>query len=92
MDFSWLVKQLRNQKSVFSALLSSREQLLLKFSDRHVIDSDSELMQSLDDSESDLLDEYHKKNDTDSVSVNDSLLKILRQKRKKKCAMTKMVD
>lgn len=51
---------MRNQKTLFDSLLTDRERLLLKFNDKHVIDSNSDLMLSLNDSESDLLGEVRK--------------------------------
>lgn len=47
LDFTWIIKQVRNQKVLFDHFLTDRERLLLKFNDKHVIDSDSDLMESL---------------------------------------------
>ena len=49
--------QLRQSKILYDALLTDRDRLLLKFNDRHVVDSDSELMADLRDSDQDLLDD-----------------------------------
>ena len=91
LDFTWLIRQVRNQKVLFDHLLTDRERILLKFNDKHVIDSDSELMSPLGGSDSDLLQDYREK--TMSVNVRDSLVKTLRQRRRrKKCALLTRLD
>ena len=59
---------MRNQKSLFDSLLTERERLLLRFSDKHVIDSNSDFMASLNDSESDLLEDV-KKGDKSGIAL-----------------------
>ena len=76
---------------LFDHLLTERERILLKFNDKHVIDSDSELMSSLGGSDSDLLHDYREK--TVSMNVRDSLVKTLRQRRRRqKCALLTRLD
>jgi len=57
MDFTWLLRQVRQQKALFDYLLTDRERLLLKFNDKHVIDSDTD-MDDLKGSGEDLLKAY----------------------------------
>ena len=91
LDFTWLIRQVRNQKVLFENLLTDRERILLKFNDKHVIDSDSELMSSLGGSDSDLLHDYREK--TVSMNVRESLVKTLRQRRRRqKCALLTRLD
>ena len=68
----------------------------MRFNDRHVIDSDSELMQSLNDSGTDLVEDIRKANnvrENDRGSLRRALAqKISKRRRTKKCAMLKRLD
>ena len=71
MDFTWILRQVRQQKALFDYLLTDRERLLLRFNDKHVIDSDTD-MDDLKGSGEDLMKAYKeiaKKNNTDLRSV-----------------------
>jgi len=48
MDLGRLLTKMRNYDTMFSYLLTARQRFLLKFNDRHVIDSESDLV-SLDE-------------------------------------------
>lgn len=66
--------------------------MLLRFNDRNVIDSDVELMQDMQDSESDLLDDYKKSAALKQVSLKRMLESKLRKDRRRKCHMLKQMD
>ena len=51
MDVTRILRKIRNYESAFGYLLTERQKFLLKFNDRHVIDSDSDLI-SLDSAQS----------------------------------------
>jgi hypothetical protein len=57
MDFTWILRQVRQQKALFNYLLTDRERLLLRFNDNHVIDSETD-MDDLKGSGEDLLKPY----------------------------------
>ena len=84
---------------LFDHLITKRERLLLRFNDKHVIDSNSELMDSLPSSESDLLCDYRNKGAGNPVQLTQNHLlretlkeTIMMERRKKKCAMLKHLD
>lgn len=71
MDFTWILRQVRQQKALFDYLLTDRERLLLRFNDKHVIDSDTD-MDDLKGSGEDLMKAYKeiaKQKNTDLRSV-----------------------
>jgi hypothetical protein len=51
MDISRILRKIRNYEAVNGYLLNERQKYLLRFNDRHVVDSDSDLI-SLDSAES----------------------------------------
>ena len=86
MDFSWLIKQVRNQKLLYEYLLTEKERLLLKFNDQHVLDSDDDKAKKygLGSSDSDLLGEYHIDKDNERASaIRQTLLKMLNKRVKR---------
>jgi hypothetical protein len=44
LDVSRMLKKIRNYEMAFNYLLTERQKFLLKFNDKHVIDSDSDLI------------------------------------------------
>ena len=57
MDLTWLVKQVRATRLVTESLLAESARLLIKFNDRSVVDSESDLMSAFETSDDDLLKE-----------------------------------
>ena len=80
------MRTIRDQKTLFDSLLTYKQKLLLRFNDRHVIDSDSELMASLNESEDDILAEVKR---TSKVKLYDRLD---HRRLAKKCAFVKKFD
>ena len=91
MDLAWIIKQLRSQQMIYESFLNHRERLLLKFNDRHAIYSNSEHMDDLGASESDLMATQKKQAEIKDVSVS-QILKSELQKSRRQCTMIKEMD
>ena len=91
MDLAWIIKQLRSQQMIYESFLNHRERLLLKFNDRHAIYSNSEHMDDLGASESDLMATQKKQAEIKEVSVSQILESEL-QKSRRQCTMIKEMD
>lgn len=92
MDFTWILRQVRQQKALFNYLLTDRERLLLRFNDNHVIDSETD-MDDLKGSGEDLLKPYKEIAKQKSINLREVLAQQLKPKRgARKCEMFKRLD